>query len=96
MRLIDADRLIEDMGASCIPIMLKNISEITGDESTIVDHINAAPTIDAVPVVHAKWKMTDSPYCSHCRRIAIFKYRYCPGFGARMDGRSARCRKRTK
>lgn len=54
MRLIDADRLIEDMGASCLPIMEKGISEITGDESSIVDHINSAPAIDAVPVVRCK------------------------------------------
>lgn len=51
MRLIDADRLLEDMGASCLPIMEKGISGITGDDSTIVDHINSAPTIDAVPVI---------------------------------------------
>lgn len=50
MRLIDADRLIEDMAASCLPTMEKGISGITGDESTIVDHINHAPTIDAVPL----------------------------------------------
>ena len=54
VRTIDADRLIEDMGASCLPIMEKGISGITGDESCIVDHINAAPTVDAVPVVHAR------------------------------------------
>lgn len=56
MRLIDADRLIDDMSASALPIMVKGISEITGDESCIVDHINNAPTIaiiDAVPVMHA-------------------------------------------
>lgn len=50
MRLIDADRLIEDMAASCLPTMEKGISGLTGDESTIVDHINHAPTIDAVPL----------------------------------------------
>lgn len=42
--------------------------------------------VDAVPVVHARWKMTDSPYCSRCNRIAVMKYKFCPNCGARMDG----------
>ena len=50
--------------------------------------IGAVDVVDAVPVVHARWKMTDSPYCSACRKIAIFKYRYCPACGAKMDGDS--------
>jgi hypothetical protein len=98
MRLIDADRLIEDMGASCLPIMEKGISEITGDESCIVDHINAAPTVDAVPVVHARWISGYRETCSACRtgfdddifyiQGGFAMPKYCPNCGARMDGES--------
>lgn len=87
MRLIDADRLIEDMGASCLPIMEKNISGITGDESTIMDHINAAPTIDAVPVVRCKdckwWGLPEGMYATenvkHCEfgRYMVASDGYC-------------------
>ncbi len=80
MRLIDADRLIEDMAASCLPTLEKGISGITGDESTIVDHITHAPTIDAVPVIRClacAWRsstgfcgrhghpVTDDFFCAH-------------------------------
>ena len=100
MRLIDADRLLEDMGASCLPIMEKGISEITGDESTIKDHIDSAPTIDAVPVVHARFGFVgpdlsvyryDTRYgtCSACKRRIVFvpnQTNFCPNCGAKMDG----------
>lgn len=54
MRLIDADDLLMEMGAGCLPIFEKGISGVTGDESTIKDYIDEAPTIDAVEVVRCK------------------------------------------
>ena len=44
MRLIDADLLLEEMSAGCIPIMEKGISGITGDNECIKDYIDNAPT----------------------------------------------------
>lgn len=54
MRLIDAYALLMEMGAGCLPIFEKGISGVTGDESTIKDYIDEAPTIDAVEVVRCK------------------------------------------
>ena len=42
--------------------------------------------IEMKPVVHARWKYTDSPYCSACKSIALMRSKYCPHCGARMDG----------
>ena len=52
-----------------------------------------APTVDAVPVVHARWQgvspFVDSEECSHCRYNIPsdeFETPYCPWCGAKMDG----------
>lgn len=50
MRLIDADVLKDEMRAGCVPIDLGGITGITGDNDSIGDYIDAAPTIDAIPV----------------------------------------------
>lgn len=50
MRLIDADALKDEMRAGCVPIDLGGITGITGDDDSIEDYIDAAPTIDAIPV----------------------------------------------
>lgn len=97
MRLIDADPLYADIQKHFED--LKEQRENAEDEDLrgmlcgeIIENrklgrkLRNAPTIDAVPVVHARWKMTDSPYCSHCNRVSVLKYRYCPSCGARMDG----------
>lgn len=63
-----------------------SISDIGFGISMAIGRLISAPALDVEPVVHARWKMTDSPYCSHCKRIAMLKYRYCPNCGARMDG----------
>ena len=64
--------------------------------------INKAPTIDAVPVVHSWWEISEHNNslipcvgykCHNCgskyARINTEKkeYNYCPWCGARMDGR---------
>ena len=64
----------------------KSISDIGFGLTMAIGRLISAPALEAVPVVHARWKMTDSPYCSSCNRIAVLKYRYCPNCGARMDG----------
>ena len=58
-------------------------------------HIDNAPAVDAVEVVHGRWEyMHDSIFnCTNCGSIHIVetsmgnpKWRYCPNCGAKMDG----------
>ena len=63
----------------------------------VCDEIAAAPTIDALPVVHGRWKATKAggsnyPFwdnrCSECgytTSIVARKWNYCPVCGAKMD-----------
>ena len=85
MRLIDADALVRDF-----------LEDNDGFDVCIVydTDIRHAPTIDAVPVVHARWKLNDdgSGTCENCRRTTVAAWdmdsalNYCPHCGARMDG----------
>lgn len=59
-RLIDADALKDEMRAGCVPIDLGGITGITGDDDSIEDYIDAAPTIDAIPVEWLKGHRTIS------------------------------------
>lgn len=49
------------------------------------------PTVDAVEVVHARWrwcgqdKFNDAYECSECGKIAMDDSNYCPNCGAKMD-----------
>ena len=65
----------------------------------IEEAIKNAPTIEAKPVVHARWEnifclitpYDDDDYeearckCSNCTMITDFEYDYCPYCGAQMD-----------
>lgn len=92
MRLIDADALAEEMGASCIPIMANGISGITGDDTCIMDYINNAPTIEAEPVRHGEWCWDGKlKACSECGSyvewdncLGANHWKYCPYCGAKM------------
>lgn len=84
MRLIDADALMDRFGEPC---------------HSFADAIDDMPTIDAVPVVHARWEdcypddevMRKTVYrCSKCQGSVFMNFaaytRFCPGCGAKMDG----------
>lgn len=88
MRLIYADdferRIMEE-------------SEICEDCAFIVVNLlDDAPTVDAVPVVHGKWLHDESGanLCSQCMEYVyeddvhhlIWHTKYCPHCGAKMDG----------
>lgn len=98
MRLIDADALVRSMS-----VRLKELADecgwydhyVTGLDDAIT-YIDDAPTIDAAPVVHARWLEDHMDYrCSACRATFhddmfwiqgdCITPKYCPECGARMD-----------
>ena len=92
MRLIDADALVEkaywhgehpDVGNPFAD----------GVEAVDMSDIKNAPTIEAEPVRHGRWRdySMDSYTCSNCKYTVPkddygYKYPYCPHCGAKMDG----------
>ena len=56
--------------------------------------IETAPAVDAVPVVHGRWKFIawhgglKVVECSVCRKWAYGATAFCPHCAARMDGES--------
>lgn len=105
MRLIDADALPKLLDAEYKQTMkliwegekhLDTLAEGFAEAIHIAKYI--APTVDAAPVVHARWIEKSAPArkiyfeCSHCgaqenKHTAIKGY-YCWRCGARMDGGS--------
>ena len=57
-------------------------------------HIEDAPIVDAVEVVHGRWekRLVDAEMqyytddCSICGCSGEYWYKYCPNCGAKMDG----------
>ena len=80
MRLIDADALRQTMES--------NLYWGLDSDGAILDTIDEAPTIEAAPVVHGRWKQRGKNLgeCSECGEVVLVRYRYCPNCGARMDG----------
>ena len=94
MRLIDADRLKEKMSTTLE--VLKHIFPPGEQEvhlmsafATVGTMADDCPTIEAVPVKHAKL-VNPNPYgeCSICGYLIDIRqvYNYCPNCGAKMDG----------
>lgn len=109
MRLIDADalkeKLIEERDA--IPVIkterysfgvgLPNPHGMSmrGGINKAFRCMEQTPTIDAVPVVHGRWREADDgdgAVCSVCGEdfcniyLEVDRFKYCPNCGARMDG----------
>lgn len=101
-RYIDADNLINELSAACMPIYEKGITGILGDNSSIADIINEQPTADVQGVKRGYWIPERDPdennriQCFHCSVCdddfhyigAFVATKYCPNCGARMDGES--------
>ncbi len=102
MRLIDADALTnrhcaENCGCTRAECGFTYVDDGC-DGCTFVKEIENTPTVDAVPVRHAKWEYKCYPtiwygpgeppewVCSECQDRAYDTYDYCPNCGARMDG----------
>lgn len=94
MRLIDADALQDKLQMFSCYCEEDECDFMYIDLRTVIN----APTIDAVPVVHAKWEhcfedwrhQFEGDKCYACGfehyGIPIDHYPYCPSCGARMDG----------
>lgn len=87
VRLIDANALKKDV---------ENVSTHwlnSWDTMGILIKIDDAPTIDAVPVIHAKWvKRGNKHQCTNCKVLIDIDgapeenlLYYCPHCGAKMD-----------
>jgi len=85
-RLISADALRKSMAE-----WYDGVQAFTGAD--IIDVIDNAPTVDAVPVVHGEWIDRNgsivAPFweryeCSECGARSD-NSKYCPNCGARMD-----------
>ncbi len=97
MRLIDADRLFENVYDN-VPAPYEDSREA---KEECLCAIEGAPTVDAVLVVHGRWEVstdewfeTDVYTCSKCRESYVLVegtpkenlWHYCPNCGAKMDG----------
>lgn len=86
MRFIDADKF-----SFILALMDAALSSL--NEDTILDLVDSAPTVDAVPVVHGRWETNsdrpDTLICSVCKcGFDMWKHdphNYCPNCGARMQ-----------
>lgn len=93
-RYIDADNLISELSAACMPIYEKGITGILGDNSSIADIINEQPTADVQEVKHGYWQnkyrsgttIKEGVVSSCCDMWNNRKSQFCPNCGARMDG----------
>lgn len=84
-RLIDADALKLSHCKECSLYPDKCMGDDC-DCGAII-HINAMPTIEAEPVRHGKWIVTNEGVvkCSECKRkFILLKENYCPNCGAYM------------
>nr|DAG72667.1 MAG TPA: dehydrogenase accessory protein [Caudoviricetes sp.] len=79
MRLIDADKLVDMLYENEFAVLCP-LDEVSGV-------IDACPTVDAVPVVHAHRVDNSGFYsrCSECGGVLPYGGNYCPNCGARMD-----------
>lgn len=66
-------------------------SEFPSGIATAISEVEAAPTVEAAPVVHGEWielheeNGHEVGTCSHCLHVRIVD-NYCPNCGAKMDG----------
>ena len=98
-RLIDANALVTEIQSTASTVCLNApwdadwFSRLADRQEEIVAMIECQPTVDAVKVVHGRWKEPYRLYvvCSECgtgyvKYEFIERANYCPNCGAKMDG----------
>lgn len=93
MRLIDADIIQDELATLILYVAGTPEGECVEYAHNLID---AQPTIDTNPTVHAHWnKDADGRRCSNCKCLywdksvpaTAYSYAYyCPHCGAKMDG----------
>ena len=79
---IDVDKAIE-----YAKIISKDTPQLATATRMICEYIQAQPTADVAPVVHAHWTRSHiaGRFCSNCEGYGIIASSYCPDCGAKMD-----------
>ena len=103
MRLIDADALVSALNNGRLKEQTGRAVPFNAGVAFALTMVEYAQTIDAVPVRHGHWQITDAyphnVYCSECHKKCAQTHwavwedgslprRFCPNCGARMDGDS--------
>lgn len=98
--LIDRKVLLREMeelyNKRAVDVYMTGDKEIRVSWNDAVYLVTVAPTIEAEPAKHGRWKMVESGHyavCTNCRRYWIpiedkYDYWFCPHCGADMRERS--------
>ncbi len=87
--LISREALMDEISAALLNATFTSVRAREQHEEKIqwaLDLVGNAPTVDAAPVRHGRWKtQVTSPCCSICNYVARYWWRFCPNCGAKMD-----------
>lgn len=85
-----AEQMVVKALVDCM-IKHKGLHEVS---DAVLDALHSVPAVDAVPVVHGKWKLVGADkhgrggifVCLACDKCYPFTCDYCPNCGAKMGG----------
>ena len=85
-------RLIDLLRVDLCEVDISDCTDVEDILSEIITYLYEQPEVDAVEVVHGRWRWcgsdrwNDAYQCSNCGKIAMNDSNYCPNCGAKMDG----------
>lgn len=93
LKLLSAETVEAKIIKVLVECMIKHrpLNEVS---DKVLCALHDIPAVDAVPVVHSKWKMVGADkrgrggtfVCLDCDKCYPFTCDYCPNCGAKMDG----------